>query len=141
MSRSGYNDDCDDMWAHIRWRGAVASAVRGKRGQAFFRELLAALDAMPEKRLIAQTFGEAGSYCTLGVVCAARGVEAPAIPDPYDCYGDEVPRLASATLNLPQALCAEIMYHNDEGGWDQETPETRWHRMRNWVAMRIKEAQ
>lgn len=52
MSRSGYADWCDDNWAMIRWRGAVASAVRGKRGQAFLRELATTLDAMPEKRLI-----------------------------------------------------------------------------------------
>jgi len=29
MSRSGYTDSCDmDQWDLIRWRGAVASAVR-----------------------------------------------------------------------------------------------------------------
>lgn len=52
MSRSGYSDDLDS-WSMIRWRGAVTSATRGARGQAFFREMLAALDAMPEKKLIA----------------------------------------------------------------------------------------
>lgn len=30
MSRSGYNDDIDN-WQMIKWRGQVASAVRGKR--------------------------------------------------------------------------------------------------------------
>ena len=45
MSRSGYTDDYDDgyEWANIRWRGAVKSAIRGKRGQA---TLKAILDAM-----------------------------------------------------------------------------------------------
>lgn len=53
MSRSGYSEDYDgDHWDLIRWRGAVASSIRGKRGQAFLREALAALDAMPEKKLI-----------------------------------------------------------------------------------------
>lgn len=55
MSRSGYIDELD-QWDLIRYRGQVASAIRGKRGQAFLRDLLAALDAMPEKRLIAGTF-------------------------------------------------------------------------------------
>lgn len=32
MSRCGYSDDYD-QWALIRWRGAVESAIRGKRGQ------------------------------------------------------------------------------------------------------------
>lgn len=52
MSRSGYTDDCDDNWAIICYRGALKSAMRGKKGQAFLKELLAALDAMPRKRLI-----------------------------------------------------------------------------------------
>ncbi len=52
MSRSGYSDDLDS-WALIRWRGQVASAIRGRRGQAVLRDLLAALDAMPEKALVA----------------------------------------------------------------------------------------
>jgi len=47
MSRSGYSDDCDDQWSLICWRGAVKSAIRGKRGQAFLKEMLAALDALP----------------------------------------------------------------------------------------------
>ena len=46
MSRSGYTDDMEDMWQHICWRGAVASAIRGRRGQAFLREMLAAMDAI-----------------------------------------------------------------------------------------------
>lgn len=32
MSRSGYTDDCDG-WQLIMYRGAVASAIRGARGQ------------------------------------------------------------------------------------------------------------
>src|SRR5262245_16738600 len=36
----------------MRWRGAVHAAIFGKRGQAFLTELLAALDALPEKKLL-----------------------------------------------------------------------------------------
>lgn len=52
MSRSDYSEDLD-MWDLIRWRGQVASAIRGKRGQKLLRDLAAALDAMPVKALIA----------------------------------------------------------------------------------------
>lgn len=45
MSRSGYNDYSIDNWDLIRWRGQVASAIKGKRGQAFLRELIEALVA------------------------------------------------------------------------------------------------
>ena len=64
MSRSGYTDyDDSDFanWNHIRWRGQVASATRGKRGQQFFRDLIAALDAMPTKVLITDDLYRAGS--------------------------------------------------------------------------------
>ena len=53
MSRSGYSDE-GSSWDTIRWRGAVAAALRGKRGQQVLAEILAALDAMPEKELIAE---------------------------------------------------------------------------------------
>jgi hypothetical protein len=52
MSRSGYCDDLDDPLALGRWRAQVRSATRGKRGQKLLRDMLAALDAMPEKRLV-----------------------------------------------------------------------------------------
>ncbi len=51
MSRSGYSED-GDQWQMIKWRGAVASAFRGRRGQAFLREMRDALDALPVKRLL-----------------------------------------------------------------------------------------
>jgi hypothetical protein len=140
MSRSGYSDDCDDQWSLIRWRGAVASSIRGKNGQAFLRELLAARDAMPEKRLIPHSFGEAGSYCTLGVVGASRGAEMPVLPgDPYDVDPDDVRKQVTQALGIPDALAAEIMFLNDEGAWYDETPEKRWSRMREWVASQIRQ--
>ena len=68
MSRSGYTDDYDG-WDLIRWRGAVHSAIRGRRGQAALREIIAALDALPEKWLAANSLETAdGDYCTLGAL-------------------------------------------------------------------------
>lgn len=52
MSRSWYCDDNDDPLALGRWRAQVRSATRGKRGQRLLRDMLDALDAMPEKRLV-----------------------------------------------------------------------------------------
>src|ERR1700722_1111238 len=74
MSRSGYNDDCE-QWALICWRGAVNSAIKGARGQAFLAELIAALDALPEKRLIATELEQEGAVCAIGAVGRARGVD------------------------------------------------------------------
>jgi hypothetical protein len=43
MSRSGYVDDVDQKDLAM-YRGAVASAIRGKRGQALLREMREAMD-------------------------------------------------------------------------------------------------
>ena len=75
MSRSGYSE-CVDQWDLIRWRGAVNSAIHGKRGQAFLVELLAALDAMPVKELISEELiDEEGQVCALGAIGVARGLD------------------------------------------------------------------
>lgn len=131
MSRSGYTDDCDD-WALIRWRGAVASATRGARGQAMLKDLLAALDAMPVKELIANELVEEGHFCALGALGAARGIDMSSM-DPED--RESVAR----TFDVAMPLAAEIMYMNDDDYWHEyETPADRWQRMRKWVASQIK---
>ena len=133
MSRSGYSDDCNGAELNL-WRGAVKSAIKGKRGQAFLLETLAALDTMPEKRLITNSLHEAasGEFCTLGVVIAARGIDPAPLQDTgrYD--------IANA-LGISPALAAEIMFKNDdECSWNSRTtPERRWIRMREWVKSHI----
>ena len=75
MSRAGYTDDMDDYWSWIRYRGAVRSAIRGRRGQAFLKEMLAALDALPEKRLITEDLvidGENGGFIVGGDTLVAE---------------------------------------------------------------------
>ena len=129
MSRSGYSDDCDG-WALIRWRGAVKSAIKGKRGQALLRETLAALDAMPEKKLVADSLHDpvVGQFCTLGAVGAVRGLDMKPLEDA------DRDVIASA-FGISEALAAEIMFENDECyGWrENDTPERRWSRMRAWI--------
>lgn len=135
MSRAGYSDDYD-TWSLIRWRGQVASAIRGRRGQAFLRELAHALDAMPERRLIANELGSLNiarrSYevCALGSVGARRGIRMEAL-DPDDCD-----KLADVFGIAPQ-LVREIEYMNDEAYYGM-TPEGRWLFIRDWVRANIK---
>lgn len=143
MSRSGYTDDIDSheaQWAHIRWRGQVSSAIRGKRGQAFLRELVEALDAMPEKRLISNDLEHAGNVCAIGSVGLKRGVDMSGI-DP-----DDYARI-SGIFNIAEPLVREIEFMNDEAyfGWDANTgkctstPEGRWKYMRDWAIAHIKD--
>ena len=134
MSRSGYSND-GELWDLIRWRGAVKAAIRGKRGQAFLAELLAALDAMPARRLIAEFLVcEQGDVCALGAVGKARGLPALDLLDPeeHDLLGN--------VFGIAPALVAEIEYLNDDDdGYCTEAPEDRWRRMRAWVVKQIKE--
>lgn len=132
MSRSGYSDDCDG-WELIRWRGAVQAGIRGVRGQRLLKDLLAALDAMPDKRLIANDLSRDGCYCALGVVGIARGLPIESI-DPHDS------RQVAEAFDISEALAKEIVFENDEGGWyanDTDAPEQRWVRVRAWVKSQI----
>lgn len=130
MSRSGYSDDLE-QWDLIRWRGQVASAIRGQRGQAFLRELLAALDAMPDQRLIAHDLQDSsGQVCALGCIAVARRLDVATLDS------DDYEGLAAA-FGLAHQLVQEIEFENDEGAY-HETPEERWARMRTWVAAQVK---
>ncbi|MES0071844.1 hypothetical protein [Mesorhizobium sp. M0058] len=147
MSRSGYSDDCDDQWRMIMWRGTVKSAIRGKRGQAFLREMLAAMDALPEKRLVASELEAEGQVCAIGSVGRARGVDMSQIdPENYDAV--------AATFGIAAPLAQEIVFMNDEY-WDWSTdekghirkdetgrsiwltPEERFTKMRAWIERNI----
>lgn len=140
MSRSGYSEDCDG-WDLIRWRGAVKSAIRGKRGQAFLREALAALDALPEKRLIANDLitsdgdddlaGHA-NVCLLGAVGLQRRLDMRNI-DPEDR------EKVAGVFGIPYSLACEIVYENDEAAFHTETPEQRYARMRRWIELQLIE--
>ena len=129
MSRSGYRDDCDDQWGLIRRRGAVASAIRGKRGQAFLREMLAALDALPEKRLIENDLEHGRTVSALGAVGKARGT-------PMANIDFEDQKSVAAAFSIPITLAGEIMSINDEA-WNKERPEHRYIRVRKWVESKL----
>lgn len=132
MSRSGYNDDCDNEWALIRYRGMVASASRGKRGQKLFKDLLAALDAMPVKELIPGELEMDGQVCALGALAKARGIDVSKL-DPENA--EEVGK----AFDIAEPLAREIVFENDEGyHWNGDTPAQRWERMRRWVENQIK---
>jgi len=125
LSRSGYDDDWCETWSLIRWRGAVAAAIRGKRGQAFLLEMWKAMQSLPEQKLIANSLEEEGAVCAIGSVGKARGVDMSKI----DVEDHEA---VAAAFDIPHALACEIMYENDEGRW-QETPEQRFVRMKKWA--------
>lgn len=130
MGRHGYSDECDDHLQLGRWRGQVASAIRGKRGQAFLQELVNVLDSMPSRRLIKDELRQDGEVCALGAVGVYRGVDLDGIdPDAYDTIADK--------FGIAHQLVQEIEYENDEGPW-KETPEQRWIRVREWAVSQLR---
>ncbi len=131
MSRSGYSEDCETM---NLWRGSVERAIRGKRGQAFLREMATALDAMPAKALVTEEIVRGdGNVCAIGAVAVARGISVAGV-DVYDA--EEV----AEKFGIARALACEIAFENDECG-PRETPEERWTRMRTWVSAQIAESK
>ena len=108
MSRSNYTeDDGENNWGFICYRGAVASAIKGKRGQALLQDLAKALDAMPVKRLISDELEVAGEFCTLGVLGRARGIDMAEIDPTESC-------VIAKTFDIAEALAREIVFENDD---------------------------
>lgn len=133
MSRSGCCEGYD-YWAMIRWQGAVTSAIRGRRGQAFLREMIAAFDAMPEKRLIQEALEDKhGDVCAIGAVGRARGIDMSGI-DPENREN------VAHVFGIAESMVAEIAYENDEE-FCSETPEERFEWMRRWVVNNLLEGE
>jgi hypothetical protein len=129
MNRSGYSDDCENLGL---WRGNVDRAIHGKRGQAFLREMAAALDAMPVKELVAdEIMRDSEHVCAIGAVAVARGLDVKSL-DVTD--GESVGQV----FGVARHLACEIAYVNDERGHYQETPAARWLRMRAWVTEKLR---
>jgi hypothetical protein len=132
MSRHGYSDSLDDLELG-RWRGVVASAARGRRGQRFFRDLIEALDALPEKRLVRNELEtQDGAVCALGALGKARGVDLSTL-DTTD-WGE-----LGATFDIAHQLAQEVMFNNDEPGYN--TPEERWLAIREWAVRSLRDPE
>ena len=136
MSRSNYSEDYDERFPNALefYRRNVENAIYGKRGQAFIRELIEALDAMPEKRLAAEYLEYGGEVCAIGSVGRKRGMDMSGI-ESYNA-----PVVAKA-FGIAECMVREITFENDEGAgyWTiDEAPEKRWQRMRDWAARNMK---
>jgi hypothetical protein len=147
MSRHGYTDDygCDDNTIHL-YRGAVERAIAGKRGQRLLRRLIAALEAMPEKRLAhgvvpgkdddydenAHALVHEGGCCAFGAVALAEKM-----PDWTHSLFE--PSSVASAFDVAQSMAAEIEYINDDRA--PSDPEKRWQYVYDWAKRNIVEAQ
>lgn len=135
MSRSGYIDDGfesrEDQWRYICYRGAVKSAIKGKRGQAFIKEAIKALDALPTKELISYELEEEGQFCTLGAVGLSRDIDMSDVDVAAPCE-------VAALFKIPESLVREIEFENDEGAFVRyDDAKGRWRYMRNWLESQL----
>lgn len=143
MSRSNYCEIEHEGTVNL-YRASVERAIKGKRGQKFLRNLLAAMDALPVKELyqgdlVSIDYDEKTGqnytlgYCALGTVCKDKmSIDDLLKIDSFD--HQELSRL----FNISPRMAAEIMFENDEGeSWLAETPVQRFDRMRLWVAGNI----
>jgi hypothetical protein len=106
-------------------RGAIASAIRGKRGQAFLKEMLEAMDALPEKKLIAYEFINCyGQVCALGSVMIRR--------HGFGTFKET----AASYLGISRALVEEIIHINNS--CKDESDEDRFVRVRRWTNRNIE---
>ena len=129
MSRSGYSYDYEYL---ALYRANVGRAIRGKRGQNLLREMAQALDAMPDKRLVAGDLVSDEGVCPLGAAGEARGLDMTKL-DP------ECPEEVATAFGVARPLVAEVVFENDEASPGNETPEHRWQRMRAWVGRHLRE--
>jgi hypothetical protein len=140
MSRSGlFEYDGDEAMEYGRWRGQVASSIRGKRGQSMLRQLAEALDAMTIKQLAPNVFqNEFGCMCALGVLAAAKGIDSDELQDLADAGQFE---LLAEIFDVSHQLAQEIIWINDENsaGDTPEAYERGWINVREWVNRHIIE--
>ncbi len=125
--------ECEDYESQRRWalqRANTVRQIKSKRGQAFLRELLAALEALPEKKLIEGAIAKGDHVCALGALAMKRRVDAgesrQAVladlashnvdPDNDDWDGLYVWDWAVNALAAPHLISWEIPAENDDGG-------------------------
>lgn len=147
------------------YRGQVASQMRSKAGQAFLREVLEAIEALPDRRLAEGDLVVDGCMCSLAALALKRRTDAGELREAVladlarvhvdhnhpDWEGTEIDEWARDVLDAPRLLAIEIPFENDDGGerWVPDaaeprggrrepiTPEQRWLRMRNYLRAQI----
>ena len=137
MSRSNYSHE----WTNEMnlYRATVDRSINGKRGQAFLKRLIKALEAMPTKELHADIFAKPdGACCAMGAVALYEGHD---IEKDYDPNVQDDSNYAYEKLNISQSMAAEIAFVNDYEGYfkENERPAIKWKRMYAWAKDRLKD--
>jgi hypothetical protein len=132
--RSGYTEELEQRDLAM-WRGRVASSIRGKRGQKLLKNLLAALDEMPQKRLIPNELVDGDDVCLLGAGGRRLGIADIDTIDPSDHDA------LAKRFDVAECLIQEIEFINDDDfSCRSKTPEERYEEVRKWLVKNIHSA-
>jgi hypothetical protein len=126
------------------WHANLRRAMQSKRGRAFLRELLEALDALPQKRLIRGAMEQSGEVCALGAVGLKRcmdldGLDSRDHDQIADAFGIRSMLAQEIAYWHDQGMEACLLGLTDGGGWTESTPEDRFTFVRAWVVARLGE--
>ena len=127
------------------WESVLNRAIAGKRGQAFLRELEAALLHLPRRRVISESLARSGDVCTLGALALHRKVRTGVLHEEAiaelerrsDDVSEEMWDYASGELGIARTLAWEIIYRTDDIT-EAMTPEQRYDEMLLWVGSNLK---
>lgn len=137
MSRF-WDDESDDPLDWGRYEAAKLSTLRGRRGQAFLRELVAALDALPQPELSEGALGDrrTGCVCALGAVALAQG---DSFDDLAKDNGNWGPDEAAEWYSISPTLANEIISANDDwrDGNTVDVRRSRWRHVRSWAVSHL----
>ena len=140
MSRF-WEGESDDPLDWGRYEAAKRSTLRGKRGQAFLRELVAALDALPKPELSEGALGDrrTGCVCAFGAVALAQG---ESFDDLAKDNGNWSPHEVAEWYSISPTLANEIIRANDDwrDGNAADVRQSRWRHVRAWAVRHLIES-
>lgn len=149
MSRVYMSEDMT-LGAHELWTANAERAIRGKAGRRFLRELRAAMEALPDKRLIEGSFSLGGEVCAMGAVAVQREIAAgktreEALALVEEVWGgegrtdDDGASIGREALGLTYVLAWELAFLNDGDGYDRArtTPEDRYRKVMKWIDLNL----
>ena len=139
MSRF-WEDESDDPLDYARYEAAKRSTLRGRRGQAFLRELVAALDALPRPELSEGALGDrrTGCVCALGAIALAQG---DSFDDLAKDNGNWSLDETAERYSISPTLANEIISANDDwrDGNAVNVRRSRWRHVRAWAVHHLIE--
>lgn len=137
-----WTGESDDPLDWGRYRAALQSSLRGRRGQQLLRDLIAGLDALPSPELSAGALAdhETGCVCALGAVGLQRGKSFDELAHEDFTRGADPEDLAEQ-FDISATLANEILETNDEcshNSNEKRAREARFQYVKQWAMSHVR---